>query len=103
MIPADDEPKRNRQNDCETKAPGNAEEGSDDILEEKPMLQQIGKTANNLPWAGQQLARVPHNGYLPDGKQNGNEGDWTKPDEQIQSSVSFAVSAKQAGLRHLRS
>jgi len=48
------------------------------------VLQQIGKAANNLPWAGEQLARVPHDGYLPNRKENGNEGDWTKPDEHFQ-------------------
>ncbi|MGB9417891.1 MAG: hypothetical protein WCB58_16355, partial [Acidobacteriaceae bacterium] len=64
--------------------PGHAKEGSDDILEEKPVMQEIGKAANDLPWAGQQLARVSHNGYLPDRKQNSNESDWTKPNEQFQ-------------------
>jgi hypothetical protein len=29
-----------------------------------------------------------HDGYLPDRKQSGNEDDWTKPDEQFQSSLS---------------
>jgi hypothetical protein len=45
------------------------------------MLQEIGKAANNLPWAGQQLARVPHDGYLPDREQDSNEGHWKEPHE----------------------
>jgi hypothetical protein len=69
VVPADDEPKRNGQNDSQSETPGHAEEGSDDVFEEKSMAQEVGKGAYNLPWAGQQLARMSHDGYLPDRKQ----------------------------------
>ena len=72
-----------------TKSPGDAEQRSDDILEQQPVLQQIADSPDDSPGRWQNMNGIPGNGKLPENQQDCDERDRAETDNQAFRPLSF--------------